>query len=474
MALQSKLFRGDPKLEAAAVSDPAHITVGAKGEHVRKIQQALTLLDGANIDLDGAYGPETAAAVLTYKKKRNIINRSYQTQADNIVGKMTMASLDSEMQKKGLEPVRIIPLSYWRPRPAPSHTVGALLNNTRPLALNFAIGSVDVVAALPTPPHINPGPRAVLELRRNSTGSFEVTNGKGGNITVIDGGVAKIQPSSGPAGVFFPIKKDSEHFKVTSGKLLGQTLVVASANGFSASLFVVVKPFGGPPVFHPGVHHDHKPCKKWDDILQRPNNVPEGPHDPMAAALDKICATFAKAVGTPIPHGPEVLVSAARAILFVKRPLGSTHLEWYLKGGGKDFVEDDNIKDWVTRDSGIRKRLKREIFPRGSKPRMQGQFFFGQGEYAKDDAGQDFRFAFGSIDKVDFEVDLSDHLVRVWFQDRYEWHPFYPKLYPSKSGDVARDDNCVHAALVEMQDQGASDYWMKGVAEIPLSLISTP
>jgi hypothetical protein len=105
---------------------------------------------------------------------------------------------------------------------------------------------------------------------------------------------------------------------------------------------------------------------------------------------------------------------------------------------------------------------------------MQGEFFFSQSEYAKDGAGQDFRFAFGSIDKVDFEVDLADHLVRVWFQDRYEWHPFYPTLYTPKLGDSARDDNCVHAAMVEMQDQGAGDYWMKGVAEVPLSLIAGP
>jgi hypothetical protein len=40
MALQSKLFRGDQKLEDAAVSDPAHIFQGASGPHVGKIQQA--------------------------------------------------------------------------------------------------------------------------------------------------------------------------------------------------------------------------------------------------------------------------------------------------------------------------------------------------------------------------------------------------------------------------------------------------
>jgi peptidoglycan hydrolase-like protein with peptidoglycan-binding domain len=100
MALQSQLFRGDPKLEAAAVSDPAHIVPGAMGEHVRKIQQALIQLEGAAIDPDGVYGPATAAAVLAYKQKRNIVNRSYQTQADNIVGKMTIAALDKEMLKK--------------------------------------------------------------------------------------------------------------------------------------------------------------------------------------------------------------------------------------------------------------------------------------------------------------------------------------------------------------------------------------
>jgi len=100
MALQSQLFRGDPKLEAAAVSDPAHIVPGAAGEHVRKIQQALIALDGATIAADGNYSPATAAAVLAYKRKRNIINPSYQTQADNIVGKMTMAALDREMLAK--------------------------------------------------------------------------------------------------------------------------------------------------------------------------------------------------------------------------------------------------------------------------------------------------------------------------------------------------------------------------------------
>ena len=97
MALLSNLFQGDPKLEAAAVSDPAHILRGANGEHVQKIQIALIALDGANITADGDYGPATAAAVLAFKRKRGIINFSIQTQPDEIVGKLTMAALDREM-----------------------------------------------------------------------------------------------------------------------------------------------------------------------------------------------------------------------------------------------------------------------------------------------------------------------------------------------------------------------------------------
>ncbi|VFU09795.1 peptidoglycan-binding domain-containing protein [Methylocella tundrae] len=103
MSLESKLFRGDAKLEAAARQDSAHVLLGASGAHVLKIQSALMLLDDAKIDSgeteQSSYGSSTAAAIKAYKEKRSIINHSYQTQADNIVGKMTIASLDQEMLK---------------------------------------------------------------------------------------------------------------------------------------------------------------------------------------------------------------------------------------------------------------------------------------------------------------------------------------------------------------------------------------
>jgi peptidoglycan hydrolase-like protein with peptidoglycan-binding domain len=101
MPLRSKLFRGDMKCEACLNQDPAHITPGSRGDHVSKIHTALFAIDAYSVDArelrDGLYGPSTARSVLAYKQKRNIINRAYQTKADDIVGKMTIASLDAEM-----------------------------------------------------------------------------------------------------------------------------------------------------------------------------------------------------------------------------------------------------------------------------------------------------------------------------------------------------------------------------------------
>lgn len=101
MGLVSRHFRNDKKLQDCLVKDSAHVTKDAKGDHVAKIQAALFTLEGHPIDpvelREKRYGTSTANAVLAYKRKRHIINRSYQRTADNIVGKMTIARLDAEM-----------------------------------------------------------------------------------------------------------------------------------------------------------------------------------------------------------------------------------------------------------------------------------------------------------------------------------------------------------------------------------------
>jgi peptidoglycan hydrolase-like protein with peptidoglycan-binding domain len=97
VALTSILFKNCKELQACATRNSAHVTPGARGEHVARIQKALNLLEKAGLDQDGIYGPATASAVLTYKRKRNIINPGYQTAPDNIVGIKTVTAMDREL-----------------------------------------------------------------------------------------------------------------------------------------------------------------------------------------------------------------------------------------------------------------------------------------------------------------------------------------------------------------------------------------
>jgi len=101
MPLRSIALAGDQRLEACLVIDSAHLTLGVQGEFVAKVQAALIYLDDLTIDehelQTRTYGPSTAAAVLQFKKKRKIINYSYQQQEDDIVGKMTIKALDDEL-----------------------------------------------------------------------------------------------------------------------------------------------------------------------------------------------------------------------------------------------------------------------------------------------------------------------------------------------------------------------------------------
>ncbi|HJQ58001.1 MAG TPA: hypothetical protein VJ890_13915 [Vineibacter sp.] len=101
MPLKSLFFAGNARLEACLVKDAAHVVLGDSGQHVLLIQDALRAIDGLTISPEEVkgrrYGTSTVAAVLAYKRKRKIINRSYQSAEDSIVGKMTIKSLDDEL-----------------------------------------------------------------------------------------------------------------------------------------------------------------------------------------------------------------------------------------------------------------------------------------------------------------------------------------------------------------------------------------
>ena len=101
MPLRSKLFASDKALEACLTTDTAHLTPGSVGEAVSKIHTALLIIDNRQVSAEELksrrYGQTTAAAVLAYKTKRSIVNPRYQTKPDDIVGKMTIASMDDEL-----------------------------------------------------------------------------------------------------------------------------------------------------------------------------------------------------------------------------------------------------------------------------------------------------------------------------------------------------------------------------------------
>ncbi len=93
LCLKSRLLRGDARLAGALLDHAKHVTKGDRGPHIRKIQGAILLLEGGTIDgaeIEGQrHGPTTATAVLAYKNRRHIINKSYQSTADEIAGIMT-------------------------------------------------------------------------------------------------------------------------------------------------------------------------------------------------------------------------------------------------------------------------------------------------------------------------------------------------------------------------------------------------
>jgi hypothetical protein len=142
----------------------------------------LIRLDGAAIDPDGSYGPATAAAVLAYKQKRKIINFSYQTTADNIVGKMTMAALDKEMLAAELKPIFLVP-KHPLPRLAVS-----LPRETAFFSVNgISSGPFRVVdlRPVPVPPPQTPGPgiaQVEVIILRGTIGTIRILGGSGGSV----------------------------------------------------------------------------------------------------------------------------------------------------------------------------------------------------------------------------------------------------------------------------------------------------
>lgn len=213
-----------------------------------------------------------------------------------------------------------------------------------------------------------------------------------------------------------------------------------------------------PATFVPGVEHNHMPDRPWAQwqaelrprcrsaMWERLTSIPRlpppgGPLVPSTAAIECACAYLS----------PENIMRISRDTQMRSYPLAQRHLDHFLHGGGVDYPED--LETVIRTDQGVRAKLA--IAVAGSN---RGNIRIEQYEYMV----QDFRFAFGAIDRLDYEV-CGDNL-HVWFKDRYEFHP----------EDTSRPTHCVHVAAVDMKLRGAQDYWMVGEATIPMTVIRAP
>jgi hypothetical protein len=202
-------------------------------------------------------------------------------------------------------------------------------------------------------------------------------------------------------------------------------------------------------VYTPGIMHNHRPSGNWAKIKRDSKFI--------CALVPLDLISCACAFNSPLG----VLKTARSSYPLKGNPLAIKHLDHYISGGGKDYKE--NVSNFLNRDQGVRYKLSTYIARSGL-----GHLRVEQSDYTD----QDFRYAFGAIDRLDYEVDTAGGVVHVWFADRYEYHPVYP-YYKKKPGDVSRITNCVHAAAVEAKLSGAADFWMYGYGTISLSSVKS-
>jgi hypothetical protein len=184
--------------------------------------------------------------VLKYKTKRNIVNRAYQSSPDNIVGKMTIASLDRELaaaeQQKQKDPV-IVPI-FPRPGPVdPDFLVKSRHNPTArsafaPASATSVPASLNLVGSTPN------FPSSQLTINTGEDGKFRVLNGKDESLIISNFRIAVLIDSEDAnkekAGL--AITSDDQTFTVR-GKSAGSCEVMATKHSgiiFKDSGFVTM------------------------------------------------------------------------------------------------------------------------------------------------------------------------------------------------------------------------------------------
>src|SRR5262249_23232676 len=190
--------------------------------------------------------------VLAYKQKRNIVNRSYQTQADNIVGKMTMAALDLEMLSIEAGPSGPTRFETIFPVQRPARPNYFLPPGPSRLRLGFKGAGPLAVGLPPLPPRLTFTP-SILEVPLNQQGLFRVHNGVGKEVVCEDSWVAKMAPLDLPPNAHFltrvKIRKNPQDIRLFP-QGVGRTSISVRPFSFFDPVMTVIVPAEVGVFFH--------------------------------------------------------------------------------------------------------------------------------------------------------------------------------------------------------------------------------
>lgn len=218
--------------------------------------------------------------------------------------------------------------------------------------------------------------------------------------------------------------------------------------------------FGRPP-------HHHEPAEgNWAKIQQISKEKCDDTYlESKYLTAECLCAN----------NSPAEIMETILGTQMYFMPIAQEHLRYYMSGKGGIYNENKNLKDLIENDDKVKQLFGNSMGGRINAGVNEGHFMIEQGHYGL----QDYRYAFGGIDRVDWMYDPGTKQVMIWFKDPYDFHPYYKDIYKDLgTGDRftqgPRSTNCIHAAAVELlksgdEDTGAAIFIMRGEATFDIT-----
>lgn len=213
------------------------------------------------------------------------------------------------------------------------------------------------------------------------------------------------------------------------------------------------------------VQDDLMPSKPWDELRKGyqascASTLSRGWDELLSGKVPTSAADTKGAIDCACAGPPFIAAEAAKARLAIAGPLALALYQHFLDGSGTEWTID--VADMLQRDAGVRHKIH-DAMKSGA---LTGTTRVEQSHYQVDD----FQFAFGAIDCVQWTVKLPPRTkrrdttpVKIAMLDYYEFHPGRPGV-----------SQCAHAACVELVARGsAKNFWTRGDATVPWGLLRT-